>query len=114
MNTMNLMNLLIMILQNEVWAMKESGDGVSWTKTMVEIMTHVNDVTVMGLLGLLVENEFVLIKRVEIRPWVTIDKLVLYNRQTGMLRDIVVHGIPSLTKFKFWGTYVESLLPCLT
>jgi len=94
--------------------MKESGDRVSWTKTMVEIMTHVNDVTVMGLLGLLVENEFVLIKRVEIRPWVTVDKLVLYNRQTGTLRDIVVHGIPSLTKFKFWGAYVESLLPCLT
>ncbi|XP_058198470.1 F-box/kelch-repeat protein At3g06240-like [Rhododendron vialii] len=94
--------------QIEVWTMEESGVGARWTK----IMTDIDRIRPLDLLGLLAENEFVLTAKVQILPGVTDDKLVVYNHQTGTLRDIVVRGIP--TKFSFWGTYVESLLPCLS
>lgn len=94
--------------QIEVWTMEESGVGAPWTK----IMTDIDGIRPLDLLGLLAENEFVLTAKVQILPGVTDDKLVVYNHQTGTLRDIVVRGIP--TKFSFWGTYVESLLPCLS
>ncbi|XP_058198515.1 F-box/kelch-repeat protein At3g06240-like [Rhododendron vialii] len=96
--------------QIEVWTMKDYGVRASWTKTMIEIMTEIDGMCLLVLLGLLAENEF-LITKVKILPGVAEEKLVVYNHQTGTLRDIVVPAI--LTKFSFLGNYVESLLPCL-
>lgn len=90
--------------EKEVWMMKEYGVRESWTK----ILFNPHGMYIWGMLGLLEEDEFVLIIHENILQRFTKDKLVVYNTKKGTLKDIVICGTPA--EFHVLCTYVENLV----
>lgn len=87
--------------RSEIWMM-EYGVRESWTKHTIDPLVA-SQVWMM-----LAEDEFLLKTKGTTAKWLYGEKLVVYNPEKNTLRDMVVHGIPSM--FRYGATYVESLI----
>lgn len=86
--------------ETDVWVMKEYGVEDSWSKIMI-IDSEESEFRPLCLLG---KEQVVLVKNEE-----TVDeKLVMYNLEQGISKNIVINGIPD--EFRVEGSFMESLV----